>query len=93
MKRPHNVRDPARTPRILIVAGVFTVPGALGGALVAVFAGGFSICVVTGILLGAVIGAAVEAWPVSSPSGFHVSEIHMDRPTHKLSGPNLHPHA
>lgn len=93
MKPPGDLHNPARTSRILIVAGVFAVPGALGGALVAAFVGGFSICVVTGILLGAVIGSTVEALPVSSPSGIQVTEIYMDRPTHKLSGPNLYPHA
>ncbi len=61
MKPPGDLHNPSRTSRILIVAGVSAVPGALGGALVAVSVGSFSVCVVTGILMGAVIGAVVEA--------------------------------
>lgn len=97
-----NLHNPTRTSKILIVAGVFAVPGALGGVLVAVFTGGLSICLIAGIIVSAAIGATVEAWPIPTTStrgvrtgrdGYQVTEIHMGRPIHELSEPKLHRHA
>lgn len=58
-----SFHNPSQRFRVAVVAGVLAVPGALGGALASLLLGHFILCAVAGGLIGAILGAAVEAWP------------------------------
>jgi hypothetical protein len=48
---------------MLLVGGVLAMPGFLAGGLAALLLGSFFVCAMVGMILGACLGAAMEAWP------------------------------
>lgn len=60
MTRRIEFRNPPQWARTLTVALVLSVPGALAGGLIALWAGHFVMCVVAGALIAAIAAVAWE---------------------------------
>lgn len=69
MKKRTSFRRPSFPWRVLLVAVLFGGVGTLLGLMAAVFLGEASLCALVGALLGAMGGAAFEAWPATSRPG------------------------
>jgi hypothetical protein len=71
MSRWSNFRNPPLGWRIVIVAGLLAAPGVIAGAMVGLLVGAFGTCTVIGGLLGASVGALMEAWPFTGTRSQH----------------------
>ena len=59
-------RNPSQTWRMGLVAGALAMPGFVGGAMLSLLVGRFALCAIVGTALGALLGAAIEGWPLGS---------------------------
>lgn len=68
MNRFSRFKNPSFQWRIILIAFMLAMPGALSGAMLSLYLGEFLICSMVGGLVGAIGGALIEAWPGSSSS-------------------------
>lgn len=61
MTRRFDFKNPPRWVRRLAVAWAASVPGALAGGLIALWAGHFLLCVIACAVLAAIVGTAWES--------------------------------
>lgn len=63
-----SFRNPPLKWRVFLVAAVFAMPGFLAGGMASLFLGEFFISSFAGALTFALVGAVMEAWPLSPPT-------------------------
>lgn len=63
-------RNPPIAWRVFLVAVVLAMPGFLAGGMVGLVLGQFLVCSLAGALIFALVGAAMEAWPIQPHANY-----------------------